>query len=213
VESAKCFATLLHTLPGMPYVYQGEEIGMTGARFDSIDDYNDIAMKNKYKEEVAKGRDPQEVFESLLHLSRDNSRTPMQWDDSANAGFSQGHPWLKLNPNYREINVKQALADPDSVFYYYQHLIRLRKEHDVMVYGTYEPILDDDLRIYAYYRTLGNDRWLVLLNISEQETLCSLPEHVASGLGETVIRNYPERTEATDSLLMKPYEARIYRVT
>ncbi len=127
VESAKCFATLLHTLPGMPYIYQGEEIGMTGVRFGSIEDYNDIAMKNKYKEEVAKGRDPQEVFESLLHLSRDNSRTPVQWNGSENAGFSGGTPWIKVNPNYKEINVEQALADPDSVFYYYKKANRAQK--------------------------------------------------------------------------------------
>ncbi|MFC4810548.1 glycoside hydrolase family 13 protein [Paenibacillus sp. GCM10023250] len=213
VESAKCFATLLHTLPGMPYVYQGEEIGMTGVRFPSIDDYNDIAMKNKYREEVAKGREPQEVFESLLHLARDNSRTPMQWDDTANAGFSKSKPWLKLNPNYRDINVKQALADPDSVFYYYQKLIRLRKENDVMVYGTYEPILDDDARIYAYYRTLGDVKWLVLLNISEEETLCRLPDAAAARIGKTIIRNYPEwAAETEDGVLLRPYEARIYQI-
>jgi oligo-1,6-glucosidase len=212
VESAKCFATMLHTLPGMPYVYQGEEIGMTGARFPSIHDYNDIAMKNKYKEEVAKGRDPQEVFESLLHLARDNSRTPMQWNSTTNAGFSQSTPWLKTNPNYRAINVEQALADPDSVYYYYQKLIRLRKQNDVMVYGDYEPILEEHPQIYAYYRTLGDERWLILLNISDQETLCELPDDVASTLTETVIRNYPEQTESANEFLLNPYEARIYRI-
>lgn len=212
VESAKCFATLLHTLPGMPYVYQGEEIGMTGVRFASIDDYNDIAMKNKYMEEVAKGRDPQELFESLLHLARDNSRTPMQWSGSANAGFTEGTPWLKVNPNYGDINVEKALSDPDSVFYYYRKLIRLRKENDVMVYGNYEPILEDHPHIYAYFRTLGSESWFVLLNISEQGTRCRLPETVTSKIRETVIANYPEQADGEDMLLLKPYEARIYRI-
>lgn len=211
VPSAKCFATLIHTLPGMPYVYQGEEIGMTGVRYESIDDYNDIAMINKYKEAVAAGRDPQATFESLLHLSRDNSRTPMQWNDSANAGFTEGVPWLKVNPNYREINVEQALSDPDSVFYYYQKLIRLRKENEVMVYGSYEPILEDHPQIYAFYRALGSERWLILLNISEQEVLAELPEDAASRLQETLLRNYPEEADAADEFLLKPYEARIYR--
>ncbi|MFC5527861.1 glycoside hydrolase family 13 protein [Cohnella yongneupensis] len=212
VESAKCFATLTHTLPGMPYVYQGEEIGMTGVRFPSIDDYNDIALKNKYKEEVAKGREPQEVFDSLLHLARDNSRTPMQWDGSENSGFSEGAPWLKVNPNYREINVEQALADRDSVFYYYQNLIRLRKENEVMVYGSYEPILEDHPHLYAYFRTLGDKQWFVLLNISEQEVQAELPEEVTSRLGETIVRNYPVRADQAEELVLKPYEARVYRV-
>ncbi|KIL34207.1 oligo-1,6-glucosidase [Cohnella kolymensis] len=212
VESAKCFATMLHTLPGMPYVYQGEEIGMTGVRFPSIDDYDDIAMKNKYKEEVGKGRDPQEVFESLLHLTRDNSRTPMQWDETPNAGFSQGSPWLKVNPNCSEINVEKALADPDSVFYHYQKLIRLRKDNEVMVYGSYEPILDEDDQIYAYYRTLESERWLVVLNISDEEAQCRLPDNVNSSLGEVIIRNYPETSGGSEGLLLKPYEARVYRI-
>ncbi|WP_084031616.1 alpha-glucosidase [Anaerobacillus arseniciselenatis] len=136
-QSAKLLATLLHTLPGMPYIYQGEEIGMTGVRFSSIDDYQDIAMKNKYKEEVEKGRDPEEVFESLLLLSRDNSRTPVQWNDSHNAGFTTGTPWMKVNPNYKEINVKEALQNRNSIYYYYKKLIQLRKENEVIVYGDF----------------------------------------------------------------------------
>lgn len=212
VECAKCFATLLHTLPGMPYVYQGEEIGMTGVRFDSIEDYNDIAMKNKYKEEVAKGRDPKEVFESLLHLSRDNSRTPMQWDGTENAGFSSGTPWIKVNPNYKEINVAEALADPDSVFYYYQKLISLRKQHEVMVYGSYEPILEEDQQIYAYFRVLGEEKWLVVLNISEEPAVCELPEPVSGQAKEIILANLPMEPDAGGAIRLKPYEARIYQV-
>ncbi|MCZ8512661.1 alpha-glucosidase [Paenibacillus filicis] len=212
VESAKCFATLLHTLPGMPYVYQGEEIGMTGVRFGSIDDYNDIAMKNKYKEEVAKGRDPEEVFESLLHLSRDNSRTPMQWDGTENAGFSSGTPWIKVNPNYKEINVSEALADPDSVFYYYKRLIELRKHNEVMVYGSYEPILENDLQIYAYSRVLGEEQWLVVLNISDRPAACNLPVSMSGRAREMILTNASGQPHEGDELRLSPYEARIYRM-
>lgn len=211
VESAKCFATLLHTLPGMPYIYQGEEIGMTGVRFESIDDYDDIAMKNKYKEEVEKGRDPQMVFEELLHLSRDNSRTPIQWDTLDQAGFTQGTPWIKMNPNYMSINVEQALADPDSIFYYYQNLIRLRKENEVMIYGSYEPLMEEDPEIYAYLRVLGQERWLVLLNISDQSVKFELLGSLSGKLGEMLICNYSQPEE--DDLRLRPYEARIYRVS
>ncbi|WP_019418989.1 glycoside hydrolase family 13 protein [Paenibacillus sp. OSY-SE] len=212
VESAKCFATLLHTLPGMPYIYQGEEIGMTGVRFDSIDDYNDIAMKNKYKEEVGKGRDPQEVFESLLHLARDNSRTPMQWDDSSNGGFTDGTPWIKVNPNYRDINVSAALSDPNSVFYYYKTLIQLRKQHPVMVYGSYEPLLEEHEQIYAYTRSLDGEKWLIVLNISEQTVVaCELPASVSLEGAELLIGNYAVESDAGE-LRLKPYEARVYRL-
>ncbi|MFC3885071.1 alpha-glucosidase [Bacillus songklensis] len=213
VESAKCFAALLHTLPGMPYIYQGEEIGMTGVRFESIDDYNDIAMKNKYMEEVEKGGNPREVFESLLPLSRDNSRTPVQWNDTENAGFTSGTPWIKVNPNYKKINVEQALADPDSVFYFYQKLIRLRKENEVMVYGTYEPILEEDLQIYSYLRSLEKERWLVILNISDQPAEFKLPDFISYQAKELLLANYPANAdESIDSFTLQPYESRIYRL-
>lgn len=212
VESAKCFATLIHFLPGMPYIYQGEEIGMTGVRFPSIEDYNDIAMKNKYKEEVEKGRDKQEVFESLLHLSRDNSRTPVQWDDTENAGFTSGTPWMKVNPNYKEINVAEALADPDSVYYFYKQLIQLRKKHEVMVYGDYKELFEDHQEIYSFIRELGDEKWLVLLNISEQQVQITLPELLTTLSGKMVIANYPAQEDLTDELTMRPYEARVYQL-
>lgn len=213
VESAKCFATLIHFLPGMPYIYQGEEIGMTGVRFPSIEDYNDIAMKNKYKEEVEKGRDKQEVFESLLHLSRDNSRTPVQWDDTENAGFTSGTPWMKVNPNYKEINVAEALADPDSVYYFYKQLIQLRKKHEVMVYGDYKELFEDHQEIYSFIRELEDEKWLVLLNISEQQVQITLPELLTTLSGKMVIANYPAQEDLTDELTMRPYEARVYQLS
>lgn len=213
VESAKLFAMMLHTLPGMPYIYQGEEIGMTGVRFESIDDYKDIAFRNRFIEEVEKGRDPEEVMDSLRHLARDNSRTPMHWDDSPNAGFTTGDPWIKVNPNYTEINVKKALEDPDSVYYTYKRLIRLRKEHPVMVYGTYEPLYEDHLQIYSYIRAYENERWLVILNISDQPCLFSLPESVPYSGFEVILSNrVPNANESLKELRLQPYEARIIRL-
>jgi oligo-1,6-glucosidase len=208
VESAKCFAVLLHTLPGMPYIYQGEEIGMTGVRFNSIEDYHDIALKNKYKEEVEKGGNPEEVFQSLLHLARDNSRTPMQWDDAHNAGFTKGTPWIKVNPNYTDINVAKALDDPNSVYYFYKKLIQLRKEHEVMVYGDYQELFEDHQQIYAFIREYEEERWLILLNISELEVEITLPEDLACAANEIILANY----EVQENTSLKPYEARIYRL-
>lgn len=210
VESAKCFATLLHTLPGMPYVYQGEEIGMTGIRFESIDDYNDISTKNKFKEEVGKGCDPEEVLESLQLLSRDNSRTPVQWDTSVNGGFTTGKPWIKVNPNYKEINVEQAIADQDSVFYFYKKLIQLRKENEVMVYGTFETYMDNHPQIYVYTRELEDERWLVILNISDQKSQLDLPSYLNFKLKELILANY--QIDDIEVIELQPYEARVYRI-
>ncbi len=214
VESAKLLATMIHTLPGIPYVYQGEEIGMTGVRFQSIEDYNDIAMKNKYKEEVQKGRDPEEVFEDLLLLSRDNSRTPIQWDASDQAGFTTGSPWIKVNPNYQEINVESALADPDSVFYYYKELIRLRKENPVMIYGEYQDLSAGNEYVYVYLRKYQGVTWLVLLNHADSESLFSLPEVVRADKAQLVLANYQEVSEqgSIQQITLRPHEARIYQL-
>lgn len=215
-ESAKLLGIMLHTLPGMPYIYQGEEIGMTGVRFESIHDYNDIAMKNKYKEEVAKGRDPEEVFEGLLLLSRDNSRTPMQWNDQEHAGFTKGEPWIKVNPNYQKINVEQALNDQSSVFYTYQNLVELRKEHPVMVYGDYEDLSKEKEPLYMYKRTYQNTTWLIALNHSEQTLSVESPEALSGEAARLVIGNYKVDAEARSvmphTLELKPYEARVYEI-
>ncbi|MEB1809316.1 MAG: alpha-glucosidase [Bacillaceae bacterium] len=214
IESAKLLATMIHTLPGIPYIYQGEEIGMTGVRFQSIDDYNDIAMKNKYKEEVGKGRDPEEVFESLLLLSRDNSRTPIQWDDTEQAGFTSGTPWIKVNPNYKEINVKQAKKDPSSVFYYYQKLISLRKENPVMIYGDYKDISLGEENVYVYTRTYESETWLVILNHADVETDYSMPENLDTQSVELIIANYSDVSEEDrfQNTTLRPHEARIYKL-
>lgn len=201
VASAKLLATLTHTLPGMPYIYQGEEIGMTGVTFASIDDYQDIAMKNRYVEEVAKGRDASEVLKSLQPLSRDNSRTPMQWSHEDQAGFTSGTPWLTVNANYTDVNVASDLTREDSIFRYYQQLIQLRKQNKALVYGTFSDLLPEDEQIHAYERQYEGQRITVILNHSERSI--AMPIEVDNQ--RLVLQNV---TNETNRLL--PFEARIY---
>ena len=214
VQSAKLLGTYLHLLQGTPYIYQGEEIGMTNVAFDSIQDYNDIETVNLYHELVdEKAWDPQDVLKVLHAKSRDNARTPVQWDASPNAGFTTGKPWLKVNPNYPEINVEQALADPESIFYYYQKLIRLRKTTPAVVYGRYDLILADHPQVYAFTRTLDKERLLVLLNFSQEPASCELPAGLSLSGGELLIGNYPaEPATGASSVALRPYEARVYRL-
>ena len=191
VESAKLLATFIHMLQGTPYVYQGEEIGMTNVAFESIEDYRDVETLNMYREAVEeKGIDPKAVMRVIHAKSRDNARTPMQWDASEQAGFTTGTPWIKVNPNYKEINVAAALADPNSVFHYYKKLIQLRKENPVIVYGTYDLILDSHEEIYAFTRTLEEDRLLVILNFSRNSPVFHLPENISYSSTELLISNY-----------------------
>jgi oligo-1,6-glucosidase len=214
LESAKMLGTFLHMLHGTPYVYQGEEIGMTNVRFDSIDDYRDIETLNMYREFAeAKGVDPELVMAMIHAKSRDNARTPMQWDDSENAGFTTGTPWIKLNPNHKRINVRQALADPDSIFHYYRKLIRLRKENPVIVYGRYDLILEAHEEIHAFTRTLDNDRLLVILNFTGNTPVVALPTDIPVSQKELLIGNYDvDPAEDIHLLTLKPYEARVYRL-
>ncbi|WP_340022339.1 alpha-glucosidase [Paenibacillus sp. FSL K6-1096] len=212
VQSAKMLATLLHTLKGTPYIYQGEEIGMTNVKFSGLEDYKDIEILNMYREKVTEGGEDHDTILQAIHAKgRDNARTPMQWDASANAGFTTGTPWLKLNPRYTEINVEQALADPDSVFYYYQQLIRLRKQHLIMVYGDYELLLPEHEYIYAYTRTLEGEKWLILLNFSDTPQTADLTEELNT-VTATIISNYPEEPAAMDRSTLRPYEARVCRI-
>ncbi|SFA51580.1 oligo-1,6-glucosidase [Parageobacillus thermantarcticus] len=214
VESAKMLATFLHMMQGTPYIYQGEEIGMTNVRFPSIEDYRDIETLNMYKERVEEyGEDPQKVMEKIYYKGRDNARTPMQWDDSENAGFTTGTPWIRVNPNYKEINVKAALADPNSVFHYYKKLIQLRKQHDIIVYGTYDLILEEDPYIYAYTRTLGNEKLVVITNFSEQTPVFRLPDDIIYKTKELLISNYDvDEAEELKEIRLRPWEARVYKI-
>ncbi len=215
VQSAKLLAIFLHMLQGTPYIYQGEEIGMTNVAFPSVDDYRDIETLNMYKEFTEdRGLEPDAVMALIHAKSRDNARTPMQWNDSDNAGFTTGTPWIGLNPNYSEINVEAALGDPDSVFYTYQRLIALRRELPVVTYGIYDLLLPDHEQIYAFTRTLGDERLLVLLNFSPDTARCKLPESLKGGAPALLIGNYPaDAPELSQGFDMQPYEARVYRLT
>ena len=214
VQSAKLLGTLLHMLHGTPYIYQGEEIGMTNVAFDSIETYNDIETRNNYRELVElHGMAPEQALKVIHAKSRDNARTPVQWSSAPQAGFTTGTPWLPVNPNYPEINVEKALADPDSIFYYYQKLIRLRKTYPVVVYGTYDLILPEHEQIYAFTRTLGDEKLVIARNFSEQSAVFELPEEIQYRDAELLIANYVvDPAAAPRRFDMRPYEARVYRL-
>jgi len=216
IESSKMLATWLHMMKGTPFVYQGEEIGMTNVKFGSIEEYNDIETLNKYKDALAKGVPKEKIMNAIHAKSRDNARTPMQWDSSENAGFTkEGKPWLKVNPNYTDINVEKALADPNSIFYYYQKLIQLRKQHLVVVYGTYKMIMEEHPKIYAYTRTLGNEQLLVVSNFYGESTTFSLEEPIIThSQVELLISNYEVDSKGDyKQFEMRPYEVRVYKFT
>jgi oligo-1,6-glucosidase len=212
VESAKMLGTFVHTLQGTPYIYQGEEIGMTNVAYETIAEYNDIETVNQYHELVdEKGADPAQVRRVSHAKSPDNSRTPMQWADGPQAGFTGGIPWLKVNPNFKEINIAQALANPNSIYYYYQKLIRLRKTIPVVVYGTYDLILPEHDQIYAFTRTFEKERLVVILNFSADTPLFEMPGNIPFTSTNLLIGNYPvDPTETINRIHMRPYEARVY---
>jgi glycosidase len=168
VASAKMLATVLYGMAGTPYIYQGEEIGMTNVRFTQMDDYRDLETLNLYRDRLAAGYRPNGVMASIHAKSRDNARTPLPWDAGNNAGFTTGIPWIKVNPNYQQINIAAALADPDSIFHYYRRLINLRKTADWLVYGSYQLLLPEHGQLFAYLREYHNRRYLVFGNFSEQ---------------------------------------------
>ncbi|MED3652030.1 MULTISPECIES: alpha-glucosidase [Heyndrickxia] len=213
-ESAKMLATFLHFLQGTPYIYQGEELGMTNVRFDSIDDYKDIEILNMYKEKIGESdSDHQQIMESIYVKGRDNARTPMQWNDENHGGFTSGTPWIKVNPNYKEINAKQQLTDEDSIFHYYKKLIQLRKQHDIIVYGTYDLILPDHNEIFAYTRTLGEEKLLIILNFSKENSFFELPKEIQFSNKELLISNYEVNpADSIEKITLLPFEARVYKL-
>ena len=203
--SAKMLATCLHMMQGTPYVYQGEELGMTNVYFDKLEDYRDIESINFFTELTEAGlMTPEYMMKCLMLRSRDNARTPMQWDDSAQAGFTDGDPWIKVNPNYKEINAAQQLADPNSIFYYYQKLIRLRKEKDIIVYGGFEPLYRDNEQIFAYIRSQEQEKLLTVCNFSDKNAEMEIPEEFKGA--ECLITNL-DRTVFEGRIVLKPYEA------
>ncbi|WP_174613516.1 glycoside hydrolase family 13 protein [Virgibacillus ihumii] len=213
-KSAKMLAACMHMMKGTPYIYQGEEIGMTNVHFPDITDYQDIETLNMYREQVEEyGKDPEEVLKSIYARGRDNARTPVQWDNTEHAGFTDGTPWIKVNRNYNEINAKQALSDPNSIFYFYKKLIELRKQYDVIVYGSYELLLPDSEAIYAYTRSLGDEKLLILCNFTGEKQPCELPEELVNPSKEMLITNDAEAESRNfQSITLNPYEASVYRL-
>ncbi|WP_144506715.1 oligo-1,6-glucosidase [Bacillus mycoides] len=212
-ESAKMLATVLHMMKGTPYIYQGEEIGMTNVRFESIDEYRDIETLNMYKEKVIeRGEDIDKVMQSIYIKGRDNARTPMQWDDREHAGFTTGEPWITVNPNYKEINVKQAIQDEESIFYYYKKLIELRKNNEIVVYGTYDLILENNPSIFAYVRTYGEGKLLVIANFTADECVFELPEDIVYSEAELLIHNYDVENVLIENITLRPYEAMVFKL-
>ncbi len=201
--SAKCIATCLHMMQGTPYIYQGEELGMTNTVFNSVDDFRDLESINAYRELIESGLfTKDDMFPKIAHKSRDNARTPMPWDDSENAGFTTGTPWLALNPNYKKINVADQLRREDSVFHYYQKLIRLRKENEIIVCGKYELLLPEDENIFAYTRTLGDKKLITVCNFSKTEQKFDFTGYENA---KVLISNYGG--DIRNGGVLKPYEA------
>ncbi|MMZ61679.1 Oligo-1,6-glucosidase [compost metagenome] len=206
-------ATLLHTLQGTPYIYQGEEIGMTNVRFETIEEYKDIETLNMYREYLDKGHASEDILKSIYAKGRDNARTPMQWNGEEQAGFTTGTPWIAVNPNYKEINVERALNDPNSVLHYYRNLIELRKKHEIIVYGDYKLLNAEDEQVYAFVRTLDKERLLVILNFYEKPAEFALSERIAHETREVLISNYEVSAEEDfHQLTLRPYEARVYKL-
>ena len=202
-RSAKMLATLIHMMRGTPYVYQVEELGMSNIYFTEIGQYQDIEVRNAWRQWVESGRvHPEDMLRWLAKISRDNARTPMQWTDGPQAGFTDGTPWLPVNPNYVTVNAEAETADPDSVFNYYRKLIALRHSHDIIVYGDYVPLLEDDPCVYAYRRTLDGAELTVLCNWTDRSVPCTLN---SDDLGEELISNYGGHKPGE----LLPYEARV----
>lgn len=203
-QSSKMLATCLHCMRGTPYVYQGEEIGMTNAYFTDIAQYRDVESINFYHILKQQGKDEKEIYHILQERSRDNARTPMQWNDSANASFSDSSPWIPLIDNYKQINVQQALADPDSTFYHYQKLIQMRKEMDIIAEGSYHPILEEHAQVFAYERRLANETMYVINNFYGSPCSIQLPKE--GNNMKSLISNYSD-TQVLEKMTLRPYES------
>jgi oligo-1,6-glucosidase len=205
LESAKLLATLLLTLRGTPCIYYGSEIGMANVNLENWDEVRDIEARNAYRAAQEKGEDVNTLLQAVNKNGRDNARTPMQWNASTHAGFTTGTPWLKVNPNYTEVNVEAALQNPNSIFYHYKKLLRLRKANPTLIYGSYEDLYPDDARLYGYRRWDAEGEFYIFLNFSNKAV-----DHIflpKDKKVELILSNYD-----TDPILLKPWEARIYRV-
>ena len=206
--SAKMLATILHMQKGTPYIYQGEEIGMINTPVNGISELDDIESLNMYEERLAQGYPEADILFSINKKGRDNARRPMQWDQTENSGFSSSQPWLALNPNYEEINVAKALAEPNSIFYHYQELIRLRKENPLVVWGEYRELAPGHPELFVYERSFEGETWLVVANFTSETVPYSNSEVIIS---ETILSNYPDSEEDLSEINLRPYEAVIYK--
>ena len=209
VRSAKLLGTVLHLQRGTPYVYQGEELGMTNAPFAGIDDYRDIESLNHYGEALAMGAGPDELLAALRAMSRDNARTPMQWDATEHAGFTDGEPWIAVNPNHTEVNAAASVADPDSVFHHYRELIELRKSEPAVAHGDLTMLLEDDPVVYAFTRRLGETELLVVANFSGEPVVPDLPAYDEWLAGDLLLGNVP----GSAGVELAAWEARVHRRT
>ena len=210
VLSAKMFATLLHGMKGTPYIYQGEELGMTNVKFEDINEYNDIESLNMHKDRLSKGYTHDEIMESIFAKGRDNARTPMQWDSTENAGFTTGTPWIAVNKNYNEINAKQCLQDENSIFHHYRKLIDIRKNNDTIIYGDYSLLCPEDKNIFAYTRELNGDKILVVCNFYDKEVTFSFDGEFNHA--DILLSNYKDSSTLIEKLSLRPYEAIMFRI-
>ena len=210
-ECATAFGLMYFMQQGTPFIYQGQEIGMTNVKFDSIYDYNDVKGINIYKEKLAEGLTKEEALKYVWAVSRDNSRTPMQWDDSINSGFTEGKPWINVNENYKNINVQAQLKDEKSILNFYKKMITIRKEYKTLIYGSYDLILDEDEKIYAYTRTMGNEKFIVIVNLSHDEAKYNYEEELNyEGL---LLSNYNvDKHNTIKEFILRTYEARLYKL-
>lgn len=207
-QSAKLFAILLHMMKGTPYIYQGEEIGMTNYPISDISEAEDIETINMYNERIEQGYAKEDLIASINAKGRDNARTPMQWDDSENGGFTTGTPWLHVNPNYQTINVKTELADPESIFYTYKKLIELRKQNEIVVWGDYQLLENTPDEVFAYIRELKGEKWLVVTNISAGTNEFEMPTEAK----EIVIANYELTEVPVGKVALRSYEAFVVKI-
>ncbi|MDQ0208334.1 alpha,alpha-phosphotrehalase [Alkalicoccobacillus murimartini] len=211
-ESAKMLATVMHMMQGTPYIYQGEEFGMTNPKFETIEEYRDVETLNIHQELREKNMEEEEIMEIIKQKSRDNSRTPVQWNAEPHSGFTTGTPWIPTARNYEHINAQNALEDSNSIFYFYQKLIELRKSHDIITFGDYQLLLEDDQHLFAYVREWQGEKLLVVANFSEQNSQFAAPAFLTENHADVLVSNYEQTNNPTAELTLRPYEAVVYHV-
>lgn len=211
-ESAKALGLLYFMHKGTPFIYQGQEIGMTNVKFKDINEYDDIRSINEYNQLINQGMSPKDALEHIWNTSRDNTRTPMQWDDSLNAGFSKSNPWIHVNPNYKYINVKEQLEDDDSILNFYKKMIKIKKSSECLIYGKYNLILEDDTNIFAYERILNDEKFLVICNLKSESSNYKY-EKLTLKYENLILSNYNvDAHKDLNNFELKPWEARLYKI-